>query len=146
MRHCLPWPVNTSLSFVTGLLWPCLPPYINWVSIYFVPIKLPSDHMEMCYILNNTETVPCTVTLCMYEDVTDQTRICMNLPDRIKSTHEESLARIQIKVCEYSGNLTKMKTYKLPTSWFEPATPISAGRHSFHWTTHAVVIVVVKNT
>ena len=71
----------------------------------------------MCYILNITETVPCTVTLCMYE-VTDQTRICMNLPDRIKRAHKENLARIQIKICKYSGNLKKKikKKVKVPTS------------------------------
>ena len=55
----------------------------------FVTIKLPSDHMEMYYILNYTETGPGTVTLCMLE-VTDQTRICLTLPDRIKRTHKES--------------------------------------------------------
>ena len=48
-------------------------------------------------ILNKTETDHYTVTSNMYE-VTDQTRICIHLPDWMKRTYNESLERIKIKV------------------------------------------------
>ena len=129
---------------------------IIWDSIYFVtiyPIKFGkwvvwkwAIYMCTC-ILYKTETVHYTVTLNMYE-VTDQTKICMHLPDWLKRTYNESLARIKIKVWKYSGNftinekkisvVTVIRTVYVPskpeanTLCTEPHTPL----HSVVWKAH----------